>query len=328
MKTADQKLSFPLKNTTKENSSIEDIKEKLMRENPTYYSLDPKALEEHSKYEFENLNKNPENYNKEDIQTLNRPTKESSSTEFTGKDEIIERERKEKRDSSRKKERESKKLEDIANPVAKKKKEKEGESSITDKAKSFLKEKGVSDKGKNLLLSRGKDILSGKKSISDLAKSPTSLLTDKNQLLPKGMGSVSSVLNNKGLRDKGIEKLKKIGERKKEQKSTMNVESPELKKVIPETKKEETKPQEETKQEIKKKAEPSPVKKEELVKSEEKSKPSSSGTSTSTSKKEPSIGVSDMEDIKSLLGRIAFLLEGPLSIESPETPFRPDSRRF
>ena len=40
------------------------------------------------------------------------------------------------------------------------------------------------------------------------------------------------------------------------------------------------------------------------------------------------MGSTDMGDIKSLLSRMVSLLEGPLSIETMDSPFRPDSRRF
>jgi hypothetical protein len=35
----------------------------------------------------------------------------------------------------------------------------------------------------------------------------------------------------------------------------------------------------------------------------------------------------NLNDVKSLLARIAMLLEGPLEISAIDTPFRPDSRK-
>ena len=125
-----------------------------------------------------------------------------------------------------------------------------------------------------------------------------------------------------------MEKLKGLKKEKGEEKASMSTESPELKKIQPkEVKAEEIK--ETPKKEETPKVE-TPVKKE-ITKTEE-STPSKSEVSNTSKEskggKSESIGVTDLDDIKALLGKMVSLLEGPLSIESMESPFRPDSRRF
>ena len=197
-----------------------------------------------------------------------------------------------------------------------------------DKGKNFLKDKGTLDKGKNFLFSKGKDILTGKASLSDIAKNPASLLGDKSQLLGKGMGAATSLLSNKGLREKATDKLKGLKKEKGEEKSSISTESPELKKIQPkEVKAEEAK---ETPKKEETPKEQSPVKKE-IAKTEESTPTKSETANTSKESKggkSESIGVTDLDDIKALLGKMVSLLEGPLSIESMDSPFRPDSRRF
>jgi hypothetical protein len=115
---------------------------------------------------------------------------------------------------------------------------------------------------------------------------------------------------------------------KEEEKPTMSSETPELKKIQPK----EVKP-EEVKASPKKEEAPkekTPEKKEN-IKSEGSSPEKSGSTNTpkeSSGGKSESIGVTDLDEIKSLLGKMVSLLEGPLSIETMESPFRPDSRRF
>jgi len=331
IKTADQKLSSPVKKPLTENSTLDEVKAKLLQEDPEYYTSYPDYLEEDAQWEFENLKKNYATFTKEDIQKLSQPVKSSEviSPEEKKEEESKRDKRKKEKEEKRKAKEEAKKAKDLLKPENKEKEEKE-KSSLLDKGKNFLKEKGGLEKGKNLLLSKGKDVLTGKMSLGDIAKNPAALLGDKSQLLGKGIGAATSLLSNKGLRDKGIEKLKGLKKEKpqEEEKSSMSVESPELKKVKPETPKEEIKSPEEVKPTIKEKIESPSSKKEENTKSEEKTTSTSSSSAGSSPKESTGIGSSDMDDIKSLLGKMVSLLEGPLSIETGESPFRPDSRRF
>jgi len=335
MKTADQTLSPPAKIKLTENSTLEEVKAKLMQEDPDWYSNHPEDLEEEAQYEFENLKQKYETFTLEDIKKLgtpvSTPTPASPSAE-----EKKEPSKKEKRKEAKK----LKKEEDLLKKSQKKEeklkekdlkegeeKEEEGEEkkgpSLMDKGKSFLKEKGVLDKGKN--------ILSGKTPMGDLLKDPSSLLGDKSQLLGKGIGAATSLLSNKGLREKGMEKLKGLKNKKEEEKTSSNIstESPELKKPKPESKSNEGIKKEEEKKEIQKNIEES--KKEVKSPTPEKESPKEEpkkSKSVSSKKESEGLKSSDIDDIKSLLGKIASLLEGPLSIESMDSPFRPDSRRF
>ena len=231
---------------------------------------------------------------------------------------------------------ENKKVENLLKPESKiqgeeekPKVEKKGPT-LMEKAKGLLKEKGALDKGKNLLFSKGKDLLTGKMSIKDIAKNPSSLFGDKSQLMGKGVGSATSLLSNKGLREKGMAKLKGLKkekpEEKPEEKSSMTTESPELKKVKTETPKEEEKKQEEKKEpkkEIAKTESKAPTPEKESAKTVSAKTESGSAGKTSSD-----MGSVDLNDIKALLGKMVSLLEGPLSIETMDSPFRPDSRRF
>ena len=337
IKTVDQTLSTPAKIKLTENSTLEEVKSKLLETDPTYYAMYPEDLDPDAEYEFENLKQNYGTFTKEDIQKLSQPVKALDPTEAISPEEKVEKEskrdqRKKEKEEKRKSKEESKKTKDLLNPEKNKielgdEKEK---SSLLDKGKNFLKEKGGLEKGKNLLFSKGKDLLTGKMSIKDIAKNPASLLGDKSQLMGKGIGAATSLLSNKGLREKGMEKLKGLKkekpEEKAEEKSSMTTESPELKKVKAEApKEEEKKPEEkkEPKKEIAQTESKAATPEKESAKTES-TKPGS-GSSAKTSS---DMGSADMADIKSLLGKIASLLEGPLSIETMDSPFRPDSRRF
>ena len=324
MKTADQTLSAPTRRGLNENSTLDEVRSKLLGDDPVYYAMYPEDLEDDAKYEFDNLKQNYGTFTKEDIQKLSQPVKQTAG-EIISPDEISKKESRKKEKEDRKKEKEDrKKAEALINSQIPKSKEEEKEkkSSIMDKGKNFLKDKGTLDKGKNFLFSKGKDILTGKASLSDIAKNPASLLGDKSQLLGKGMGAATSLLSNKGLREKATDKLKGLKKEKGEEKSSISTESPELKKIQPkEVKAEEAK---ETPKEQ------SPVKKE-IAKTEESTPTKSETANTSKESKggkSESIGVTDLDDIKALLGKMVSLLEGPLSIESMDSPFRPDSRRF
>ena len=198
------------------------------------------------------------------------------------------------------------------------------EPTLMEKGKGFLKEKGALEKGKNLLFTKGKDLLTGKASL----KNPASLFGDKSQLMGKGVGAATSLVSNKGLREKAMEKLKGLKKEKPgekiEEKSSISTESPELKKVKTEAPKEEEKKPEE-KKELKKEVAQTEIKTATPEKESPKKEPTKTGT---TEKGSSEAGSTDMGDIKSLLSRMVSLLEGPLSIETMDSPFRPDSRRF
>jgi len=238
-----------------------------------------------------------------------------------------EKRKKEKEDKIKDK-NENKKAEDLLIPKPKAqdgeekpKIEKEGPT-LTEKGKGFLKEKGAFEKGKNLLFSKGKDLLTGKASL----KNPASLFGDKSQLMGKGVGAATSLFSNKELRGKTMDKLKGFKkEKKEEEKTSITTESPELKKVKTEPKKEEEKKPEEKKPEEKKEI----AQTESKTATPEKESPKKEPTKTGTTEKGSSeTGSTDMSDIKALLGRMVSLLESPLSIETMDSPFRPDSRRF
>ena len=246
-------------------------------------------------------------------------------------EEISKRDkRKKEREEKRKSKDENKKSEDLLNPKPKaqdgeeKPKIENKEPTLIEKGKAFLKETGVLEKGKNLLFSKAEDLLTGKASL----KNPASLFGDKSQLKTKAIDYAKSLLSNKELMGKAMEKLKglkkEIPGEKLEEKSSITTESPELKKVKTEAPKEEEKKPEE-KKEIKKEVSQTEIK----TATPEKESPKKEPTKTGTTEKGPSeTGSTDMGDIKSLLSRMVSLLEGPLSIETMDSPFRPDSRRF
>lgn len=65
------------------------------------------------------------------------------------------------------------------------------------------------------------------------------------------------------------------------------------------------------------------------IKQGDKSTSMQSGDSTSTNQDNASKNLNEnLNDVKSLLARIAMLLEGPLEVSTIDTPFRPDSRKF
>lgn len=332
MKTADQTLSSPKKEINKD-STIEEIKAKLLEldQDFGYYKDNPGDLDRDAEWELNNLKEQEkyENFAKEDIQKLSEPVKPAPVTEATDliKSDLSKKESRKKEREERKKEKEERKnkKEDILNKKEPKKEEDEKNSKLLNKSKDLLKEKGLAEKLKD----KGKDIITGKTPLKGILKNPDSLIGGKNELAGKGIKAATSLIANKELRKKGIEKLKGLKKEKEEESSTsMNVESPELKPPKKEYREDpnKDKPKEEPKKEPPKKEEP----KEKIEKKEEGKEPKNKKTTSnySENKESPAISSSDLNDIKSILGRIANLLEGPLSIETNESPFRPDSRRF
>jgi hypothetical protein len=313
--TSDQNLNSPNKKNSE--SSLEDIKFKLLQKDLGYYMNSPKKLEEDANKELDNLNKEKEGFTKENLQKLNKEkegfTKENLQKLNKPKNPVeninTENENLSPREQRRKeKEEKNKNAEDLLKTKPEKSEKKE-----------------ILNKSKNFLLSQGKDILTGKKSLADIGKDASSLLGDKSELVKKATGKASSLLTNKEFREKNIEKLKGLSNKKKEEKSSMNTESSELKRPKAEPKKEEVKETTETKETPKKETPKTETPKTETPKQEtpkiETPKKSDSGS-------KESIKSSDLDTIKALLGKMVSLLEGPLYVESMESPFRPDSRRF
>jgi hypothetical protein len=327
MKTVDQTLSPLSKKFLTKDSTLEEAKAKLLEIDPTYYAMFPEDLNPDAEYELKNLKEQRETFTQEDVQKLSQPIKPSDAI---SPEEKVEKEskrdqRKKEKEEKRKSKEESKKTKDLLNPEKNKIElgEEKEKSSLLDKGKGFLKEKGTFEKGKNLLFSKGKDLLTGKASL----KNPASLLGDKSQLMSKGVGTATSLFTNKELKGKAMEKLKGLKKKKEEEKASITTESPELKKVKTEPKKEEEKKPEEKKPEEKKEIAQTESKTIKEEKESPKKESPKSGTGT-TEKGYSEMGSTDMSDIKSLLGRMVSLLEGPLSIETMDSPFRPDSRRF
>ena len=338
-KTADQTLS-PQKGATA--AQIARYKKYLYSENEDHYDEYPKNLEADLKYWVDSMRlHNPVTINRllegkgeeqptftqEDVDNLSKPVNKTAEIKEIP-EEISKRDkRKKEREEKRKSRDENKKAEDLLNPKPKaqdgeeKPKIENKEPTLMEKGKGFLKEKGALEKGKNLLFTKGKDLLTGKASL----KNPASLFGDKSQLKTKGIDYAKSLLSNKELMGKAMDKLKGFKKGKKEEeKASITTESPELKKVKTEPKKEEEKKPEE-KKELKKEVSQTEIK----TATPEKESPKKEPTKTGTTEKGPSeTGSTDMGDIKSLLSRMVSLLEGPLSIETMDSPFRPDSRRF
>jgi hypothetical protein len=336
IKTVDQTLT-PQRGPT--SDQIEKYKRYILGLYPDHYKEHPEYVADDIdhwigtvKYQYpsaidsllEGKGEEEQTFTQEDVAKLSQPVNKTPDLQKEPEEISKRDQRKKEKEEKRKAKEENKKAEDLLKPEIK---EQEGEkSSLMDKGKSFLKEKGIGEKGKNLLFTKGKDILTGKTSLKDIAKNPSSLLGDKSQLLGKGMGAATSLLSNKGLREKATDKLK--GLKKEEEKPTMSSETPELKKIQPKEVKSEEVNTTPKKEETPKEKTPE---KKENIKSEVSSPEKSGSTNTtkeSSGGKSESIGVTDLDEIKSLLGKMVSLLEGPLSIETMESPFRPDSRRF
>jgi hypothetical protein len=150
-------------------------------------------------------------------------------------------------------------------------------------------------------------------------------------LAQKGLGSL------KGAIDKNIGGKKNTPSEAKESKSSLaKQESPagipstatptltnSVKKLSPQTKKEESKSSEQT-EPSKATTQPAASKSTESATPAPKSKE----TSKSDTGNQSALGSpQDITDIKNALSRIASILEGPLTVSQLESPFRPDSRR-
>jgi hypothetical protein len=317
LETADQNLNPD--NKKNKEIDLEEIRSKLLSGDIGDYS---KYLEE-LKYNITNqLNgKDYESFTKENIQGLNKPIPKIENAS------VIDEKNKEEKEKP-KKESKLKNLKDLLNP---KDKEKNKESASTEREGIIDKGKELLVKNKNVLLDN-KDSLTNKSPLESAGKIASSLLSNKNPLLSKGIGIATSLIGNKDKKDQENEKLKDVKDvlKKKNpiaEKSNMSQELPELKKIPVKQNKEE-KP--EVKNEIKPNT-PRENKKEEKkegVKNKEETKTVASSNSTKKEEKYNGVNSSDLDDIKSLLLKMVTLLEGPLFMETMDSPFRPDSRRF
>ena len=150
-------------------------------------------------------------------------------------------------------------------------------------------------------------------------------------LAQKGLGALKKSIDNK------VDEKKGTSSENKESKSSLaKQESPaggipagaatltsSVKKLSPQTKKEETKSPEQSET-------PKPTPAAASPKTTESKAPatkSAESAKTDTSTQSPLGGSQDLNDIKSALSRIASILEGPLTVSPLDSPFRPDSRR-
>jgi hypothetical protein len=153
-------------------------------------------------------------------------------------------------------------------------------------------------------------------------------------LAQKGLGTLKKSIDNKGDEKKGVSAEK--AENKESKSSLSKQESPaggipagaatltsSVKKLSPQTKKEETKSSEQSETP---KSTPAAAS---SKTTESKAPATKSGESakTDTNTQSPLGGSQDLNDIKSALSRIASILEGPLTVSPLDSPFRPDSRR-
>jgi hypothetical protein len=192
------------------------------------------------------------------------------------------------------------------------------ESSLMGSIKDLLNKKGI---GEEFKIDEGERLKKGSEKILDLLN-PSKIGESKEVLLK----SIQNVIPTGDLGKTGIMEGFSPDLLKKKASPEIVKETPELKKIPPkEVKKEETPRIEEKKETIKKEipAPPEPTK--EIVK--EKTKEVNNINSPSPMEYK-GVKTEDLNGILILLSRIATLLEGPLSIETNESPFRPDSRRF
>jgi hypothetical protein len=223
-----------------------------------------------------------------------------------------------------------KKEEPVATPIDKSQ-ESKSESKVKEKkdglfSKIFGKKKDKAapemdekDKGPSLL-DRGKDLLKNvdKESLikggQDLLKNPADLLNNPADLLKSAGGiGMQAMLKKKedikpGEIKNTVNKLSKLPEPKRAAKNT-TASAPTAEpadKASPVTSQTETNGGE--------------------VKTSSASATSTS-TSTAASGGSEGMGKDDANEMKSILMRIASLLEGPLSVSSIDAPYRPDSRR-
>lgn len=319
MKTADQSL-IEKRGPTAEQ--IEKYKNNLLdKDSEGFYKKYPEALEGDLEiFIKKNRFKSPKSIDKDIDRSEEDSLAKEDLTKLSGiqnKLDIIESGKEEKKGA-----------EDL---LSKKEgpEEKKEKSILLEKAKKFSEDKKLLDKGKNILISKGKEALGGK---GGEENSFGSILGNKNELASKGVTSATSLISSKESREnikEKLENLKSKRENTKEEKSAISVETPELKKpqIKEEPKKEEPPKVEEKKAEApKEEIKETPQKKEKEKEAQKNTNITSEGSSEKS--KEKKITPDDLQVVVNLLSRIASLLEGPLSVETMDSPFRPDSRRF
>jgi len=314
IQTADQNLNL----ANKKNKEItpEESKSNILTSDINPYN---KYLEELKSDSLNTIKNIKESFTKEDVQKLNKPESKLKT----------EPDRVEINSGIKQNQNKEINLKNLLNPPSSKEKKEtklENSQGKINRGKEFL------EKEKNVFLSKSKDILSNPDTRGKIEKIGSSLLDNKNSLLSKNIGISTQLIGNK---DRGIEKIEKIKEIKdtlkkknpEEEKSKLFQDLPQLKKVQPKQNKEEIS---ESKNEPKPKS-PRENKKEEKkeeTKSKEEIKTTSPDKITKKETKDNSISVTDLDDIKILLAKMVSLLEGPLFMETMDSPFRPDSRRF
>jgi len=289
---------------------ISKKRNELLAADPIYYEDEPGWLEEDINSYLEGLQgKSTSEFTQDDLKKLSKPVDNKAETVVSPVNKAPEpkSEVKEKKDGLFSKIFGKKKDE-----TASKVEEKPKGPSIFDKGKDLLKniDKESLIKGGQDLLKNPVDLLKnapGIKSGQDLLKNPADLLKNAS-----GIGLQSALKKVDGIKPAEIKntvgKLTKLPEQKLQAKSL-----PAVAKAADQVSK--------ISDTITNPAEP---------KKDESSPAASQSSTSSKPAASPGEGVNkdDMTEIKSLLMRMASLLEGPLSVSSIDSPYRPDSRRI
>jgi hypothetical protein len=221
--------------------------------------------------------------------------------------------------------REEKKLKDVTDEIEKALNEKtpeaekeNKESSLMGSIKDLLNKKEIGEESR---IAEGEKLKRGSEKILDLLN-PSKIGENKEVLLK----SIQNIIPTGDLGKTGIMEGFSPDLLKKKTSPEIVKETPELKKVAPkEVKKDEAPKVEEKKEVVKKETTSSSEPAKEIVK-EKTTEVNNINSSPAMEYK--GVKTEDLNVIVNLLSRMATLLEGPLSIESNESPFRPDSRRF
>jgi hypothetical protein len=221
--------------------------------------------------------------------------------------------------------REEKKLKDVTDGIEKALNEKtpepekeNKESSLMGSIKDLLNKKEIGEESR---IAEGEKLKRGSEKILDLLN-PSKIGENKEVLLK----SIQNIIPTGDLGKTGIMEGFSPDLLKKKTSPEIVKETPELKKLAPkEVKKDEAPKVEEKKEVVKKETTSSSEPAKEIVK-EKTTEVNNINSSPAMEYK--GVKTEDLNVIVNLLSRMATLLEGPLSIESNESPFRPDSRRF
>jgi hypothetical protein len=221
--------------------------------------------------------------------------------------------------------REEKKLKDVTEEIEKALNEKPPEPeeenkeySLMGSIKDLLNKKEIGEESR---IAEGEKLKRGSEKILDLLN-PSKIGENKEVLLK----SIQNIIPTGDLGKTGIMEGFSPDLLKKKTSPEIVKETPELKKLAPkEVKKDEAPKIEEKKEVVKKETTSSSEPAKEIVK-EKTTEVNNINSSPAMEYK--GVKTEDLNVIVNLLSRMATLLEGPLSIESNESPFRPDSRRF